>query len=142
LGYLEERFGIPERIFDDYLLLKRSKSWSLMKKMAEDHPVGQLKVSKVGLKAFQRVGAYVKPTTRLIQAFGHRANKAILEIDEKQLKSLVEGETLLRDLHLEKGYVILRLEKDFVLGLGFYAQGTVRSQLPRQDLRKAMVLVS
>ena len=30
------------------------------------------------------------------------------------------------------------LGKDMILGLGFYAQGRVRSQLPRKELRKPM----
>ena len=96
----------------------------------------QLKVSKVGLKAFQRVGAYVKPTTRMIQAFGHTATKARVEIDEKRLQRLLAGEALPMDLDVGKGYVILGLEKDLILGLGFYGQGRVRSQLPRKELLK------
>ena len=96
----------------------------------------QLKVSKVGLKAFQKVGAYVKPTTRMIQAFGHTATQARVEIDERQLQRLLAGEDLPMDLNVDKGYVILTLGKDLILGLGFYGQGKVSSQLPRKELLK------
>jgi len=102
----------------------------------------QLKVSKVGIKAFQKVGAFVKPTTRMIQTFGHTATRARVEVDEKQLQSLLADEALSMDLSLEKGYVILSLGEDFILGAGFYGQGKVRSQLPRKELRRAMFQLS
>lgn len=102
-------------------------------------PAAQLKVSKVGLKAFQKVGAFVKPTTRMIQLFGYAATKARLEIDAEQLQRLVDNEDLPMDLDLDKGYVILILGRDIILGLGFYGHGKVKSQIPRKELRRAMV---
>lgn len=97
-----------------------------------------LKVLRVGLRAFHEIGDYIKPSTRIIQIFGHAATKARLEIDQTQLKSLWAGEALCLDLSLEKGYVILSLGKDTILGLGFYSEGRVRSQLPRGELGKTM----
>ncbi len=137
-GYLDDRFGIPERLFEDYLLFRRKKSWAIMRISSSMIPAAQLKVSKVGLKAFQEVGAFVKPTTRLIQVFGHSATKATLEIDEEQLQRFMDKEDLPMDLDLEKGYVILSLGKDMILGLGFYGHGKVKSQIPRKEIRKAM----
>ncbi len=101
-------------------------------------PTAQLKVSKVGLKAFNEVGAFVKPTTRMVQAFGHYATKATLEINEEQLKGFLDNEDLPMDLDLTKGYVVLRLGKNMVLGLGFYGHGKIKSQIPRKEIRKAM----
>jgi len=138
-SYLEDRFGIPERLFDDYVLFERKKSWSLMKNSTLLSPAAQMKVSKVGLKAFQKVGAFVKPTTRMIQLFGHAATKARLEIDAEQLQSLVDNEALPMDLDLDKGYVILSLGREIILGLGFYGQGKVKSQIPRKELRRDIV---
>ncbi len=109
-----------------------------MKNAPQIATAAPLKVSKVGLKAFQKVGAYVKPTTRLIQTFGHAATRARVALDEKQLLRLLADEGIPMDLGLDKGYVILSLGKDLILGAGFYAQGKVKSQLPRKELRKAM----
>jgi len=109
-----------------------------MNKSLQVIPTARLKVSKVGLKAFQVVGAFVKPTTRMIQAFGHSATRATLEIDEVQLQRFLDNEDLPMDLDLEKGYVILSLGKEMILGLGFYGHGKVKSQIPRKEIRKAM----
>jgi len=138
-GYLEERFGIPEDLFKEYLLFRRKQSWQLIKSVPQISTAAQLKVIKVGLRVFQRVGAFVKPTTRMIQMFGHRATKAKLEIDEEQLAILLSGEELSVDLAIDRGYVILTLKGKRVLGLGFFINGKVRSQISRKELRKAML---
>ena len=139
MSYLEDRFGIPEELFDDYLLFKRKQSWLIMRNASQIMLASQLKVSTVGLKAFQKIGAFIKPTTRIIQIFGRAATRARLEIDEKQLSTLLLGEKLSVDPGLSKGYVILSLRENLVLGLGFYDNGRVHSQLPMKGLRAAMI---
>lgn len=141
-SYLEERFGIPEKLFDDYLFFKKKNSWWLLRRVAHIELASQLKVSKVGIKAFQRVGAFVKPTTRMIQIFGGAANRARLEIDTPQLIKLLAGEALYVDLAVEKGYMILSLGENRILGLGFFINGRVRSQIPRKELRQSMLQIS
>ncbi len=137
-GYMEDRFGIPEKLFDDYLLFKRQKSWTIMKNCPYIFSAAMFKVSRVGLKAFQKVGAFVKPTTRLIQTFGHAAIRAKIEINEEQLQRLQNKEDLPMDLDLKKGYVILSLGKNMILGFGFYGHGKIKSQIPLKELRRNM----
>ncbi len=98
-----------------------------------------LKVSKVGLRAFRKVGQFIKPTTRFIQAFGRFATKNVLQIDMTQFKTLVLNGEIPVDLALDKGYVILTLADDRILGLGFYIHGTIRSQLPGKEIRESML---
>ncbi len=130
---MERRFGISEDVFDGYLLFKRRRSWRLLENSPFLQSASQLKVAGVGLKAFQRVGKFVKPTTRMIQMFGHMATRARVEMDEVQLQKLVGGEPLNVQLEVEDGYVILSLE-DRVLGLGLLMEGKVYLQLPRNEL--------
>ena len=137
--YLEKRFGIPERIFDDYLLCKRRKSWDLVRNATHIVSASQLKVFKVGLKAFRKVGAYVKPTTRMIQIFGQVATRSKIQIDQEQLLHLVDGKELLVHDTIDNGYVILALSDNRIVGLGFLMDGKLRTQLPRKELRKAML---
>jgi NOL1/NOP2/fmu family ribosome biogenesis protein len=138
-SYLESRFGIPESIFGDYLMFKRKQSWLLLKNSCQMGLASQLKISKVGMKAFQKIGAFVKPGTRMIQNFGHTATKARLLINEGQLLKLLAGHDIPVDLDLDDGYVILDLRKGWILGLGLLINGRVQSQLPQKDLRETMV---
>ena len=137
---MENRFGIPEKVFDNYLLFKRKGSWQLINNAGlQAMSASQLKVLKVGLRAFQKIGVFVKPTTRLIQVFGHAATKARIEIEDEQLTKLVAGEELPVEIDLDTGYVILIKSSKRILGLGFFINGKVRSQIPKKELRQAML---
>ena len=110
-----------------------------MKNGPQVSDAAQLKVSRVGMKAFQMVGAYVKPTTRLVQAFGHAAIRARLVLDKAQMYRLLGNEGLPMELDLEKGYVIISLENEMILGVGFYGHGRLKSQIPRKEFRRSML---
>jgi NOL1/NOP2/fmu family ribosome biogenesis protein len=138
-SYLEERFGISEKIFDEYVLVRRRRSWNLLKYAPQIVSAARLKTCKTGLKAFQQVGVFVKPTTRMIQVFGQAATKGALQIDERQVSRLLAGEILPVDSNLKRGYVILTLGETRVLGLGFLIRGRLHSQLPRKELRETML---
>jgi len=131
---MERRFGISENVFDGYLLFKRKRSWRLLRNSPFLQSASQLKVEGVGLKAFQRVGKFVRPATRMIQMFGHLATRARVEMDEVQLQKLVGGEPLNVELEIEEGYVILFFE-DRILGLGLLIDGRMHSQIRRNELR-------
>ncbi|HOP48418.1 MAG TPA: hypothetical protein PK874_12225 [Desulfobacteraceae bacterium] len=139
LTYLEHRFGISRELFDDYLLLSRKDSWYMMRKSCGEIQLSHLKPSKVGLKAFHKVGNFIKPTTRMIQIYGPAATRAKLEIDESQLSALLSGGDIPFETDIEKGYVILTLKGNRVMGLGLLINGRVRSQLPRKEVREAML---
>lgn len=134
-----ERFGIPPAILDGYYLFERKKGWFILGKSEQVKDTAHLKVSRVGLRAFRRVGQFIKPTTRFIQIFGRFATKAVFPMDKAQLRKLVLDGEIPVDLALEKGYVILTLEDDVVLGLGFYINGAIRSQLPRSQIRESIL---
>jgi len=98
----------------------------------------QFKVWRVGLRSFQRIGSFIKPSTRMIQAFGHLASKAIIDINGADLNKLIAGEFLPVKMELENGYVILSL-RGVIPGLGLLIDGTVRTQIPKKEVRLSMI---
>jgi NOL1/NOP2/fmu family ribosome biogenesis protein len=132
--YLEKRFGIPQSLFDDYLLFRKGKNWWLFRRTPLIAKTAQLKVWRVGLKAFQGVGRFIKPTTRMIQLFGHTAKKALIPLTETDLEHLIKGEQIRVKSELSNGYVILSFKKE-ILGLGLFIDGGVISQMPKKDMR-------
>jgi len=136
---VEHRFGIARTIFDPYMLFRRKRSWSLLRRETHIHRTACLKVDRVGLKAFQQVGHYIKPTTRMIQVFGREATRGRVDLDRRALIRLLEGEVLPLDLDTEPGYVILGWMGNGILGLGLYVHGTLRSQIPIKELRRVHV---
>lgn len=136
---MEERFGIPEKVFDDFDLFGRRKSWWLLRKTAGvDLPV-RLKVSQVGLKAFDRVGKYLKPATRMIQLFGHHATKGVRRLNEHGFERLLRGEPLEVASPMEDGFVILRLGCH-VLGVGLLMQGKITSRIRKSEAQRMVNL--
>lgn len=97
------------------------------------------KISKGGLRAFQRIGEFVKPTTRMIQIFGRFATRSTFEIDNRQLSTLLDGGQIEVPPVLGKGYVILVLKGQGVLGLGLIIKGKVRLQISKKELKQDML---
>jgi len=139
LSYMAQRFGISQDLFADYLLFRKKKSWFLIRDTDLIQSASQLKVTQAGLRAFQRVGDFVKPTTRFIQGFGRFATRAKLHIDMTQLQALLRDEKIDIDLTLDNGYVILVIGEERVLGLGLYVDGRIGSQLPKKEIRSTML---
>lgn len=141
LTYLKDRFGIARGEFKEFLFFRKKKSWWIFRNTPQLTAVSRLKISRMGMKAFQKVGQFLKPTTRFIQIFGCSAAKAVLIISEAQLFRLLEGEGLSLDLEFDQGYVILKLDEKRVVGLGLYVNGTVRSQISGKALKTSMIRV-
>jgi NOL1/NOP2/fmu family ribosome biogenesis protein len=133
-SYLEGRFGISRDNFDDCLLFKKRKNWWILKESPLIGQITHLKVWRVGFKAFQEVGQFVKPTTRMIQLFGPRATRARLDISEGDFRRLARSDEIRADMGIDNGYVILSI-KGMVLGLGLLINGAIRSQIPKKEIR-------
>lgn len=127
---MEERFGIPQSTWEGYLLFCRRRSWWLLADSSHVQRACRLKVSAVGLKAFEKVGAFVKPTTRFIQVFGKTATKGKIEISEEQFESLKQGEATPVACRIENGYAIIAMGGN-IIGLGLLINGVLHSQLRR-----------
>ncbi len=120
-------------IFDEYHLLKKNKSWWLLRKSDYITRVSSLKVVMTGLKAFQEVGRYIKPTTRMIQVFGHHAARSVLDVTEDDIDKMAQGSYISSDMEVDNGYIIMSF-KGAVIGLGLFIDGRITSQIPRRDL--------
>ena len=133
-GYLEDRFGISSEYFDNCLLFGNDKSWWIIYDSPEIRQIAHIKQVRAGIKAFQKIGEFVKPSTRMIQQFGYLASRALFEIDQTDLEALLKKEEIVCNLELDNGYVILRL-KGKIMGLGLLINGLIRSQLPGKEIR-------
>ncbi|MEW6665582.1 MAG: hypothetical protein AB1512_10245 [Thermodesulfobacteriota bacterium] len=131
---MEDRFGIPASAFDDYLMIEKSRSRWLLRRSPHLKSMLSYKVSSWGMKAFQRVGHFIKPTTRVIQVFGTLATRAVVQLGKGQLQCMIDGKDLYIESALENGYVILALE-DHVLGMGLLINGRLRLQIRKSDLK-------
>lgn len=133
-SFLQGRFGIPENLFDDYFLFKKKGSWWLLRKSSLINSVIRLDVVRVGLRAFGKIGRFIKPTTRFIQIFGQRATRARFELDEKGFRNVSSGAAFPIKMALDDGYVILFFQGQ-PLGLGLLLNKMLLPQIPHKELR-------
>jgi NOL1/NOP2/fmu family ribosome biogenesis protein len=134
-SYLEERFGIHEETFADFHLFSRRKSWWLLRKTTNVTLPVKLKVSQVGLRAFDKVGKYLKPATRMIQLFGHHATKGVHRLTDDGFERLLRGESVEVDRTMEDGFVILRL-REHVVGVGLLMKGKITSRIRQSEAHR------
>ena len=76
LKYMDDRFGISAENFDDYLIYTKKRNFWFIHNSTVLPEAAHLKIKRLGIKAFQEVGRFMKPTTRIIQCFGHLAKKS------------------------------------------------------------------
>ena len=128
--YMEKRFGIPAYLFADYQFFCHRNSWHILKKSLYLSEGAKLKVSGYyGMKAFYKVGKYIKPTTRMIQLFGRSADRNIIFLTTEQACRLVNDCKVHIFEKIEDGYVIITIEERYIVGLGLVIGGVLTDQL-------------
>jgi 16S rRNA (cytosine1407-C5)-methyltransferase len=128
LKQINERFGIPEDVFDEYELEERGDIWILSREAAK-FPIKRF--SKRGLRLIRVFKDGYKLTTAGIQLFGKFATKNVAEISAGEVREFLEGKDIsVSTPDLEVGQVIVKHNNDY-LGSGLYQKGKIKNQLPR-----------
>jgi len=134
VSYMEERFGMGEKVFSGYVWFRRRNVVRILKASPHLVSAARLRVEAVGMKAFYFIGEFVKPSTRLIQVFGRHATRCRIELGGEDLDRLIRGEEIPADARVENGYMIL-FRRGEPLGLGLLLNGRLRSQIPKSEAR-------
>jgi NOL1/NOP2/fmu family ribosome biogenesis protein len=132
LGYFEQRFGIPLRVFHGYHLLERRKAYVLLRHVSALEDLASLQVQGVGLPVLRKMPRHLKPTSVALQCFGMHASRHRVELSADDARVLLYGQDLAVNLDLTPGYVVLVYD-GHVLGCGLYTPGRLRSQVPRRQ---------
>jgi len=134
LGYLEERFGIPQAFFSTYEILKGVSNFWLFPKTPYLEKLTQLSVQTVGMLFLRKVSNYLKPTSAFLQRYGYLATKNIVVLTDELINVLKEKNKVEIVLDLDPGYVILK-NKNWILGCGLYVPGKLISYLEPKILK-------
>ena len=118
---LVERFGIPARIMEEWLIFTTgSVLWGLRDAPDIDRALEELKIERTGLPLLRRAGKRWKPTTVALQLLGPHVSSSIVELSQEELDRLL-AEAALRGTreNVDQGYVALA-GPDGVVGCGLY----------------------
>ena len=130
LGFLQNRFGIPESVFANLHLLRRGRIVWLLSKDDRLMNLASLPVESVGLPLLRQVNTQLKPTTAALQLLGPHANKNIVSLALDQLRELVERKEIKGEFNTSPGYVIIVAET-IIIGCALSVPGRLISQFPR-----------
>jgi len=133
LGYFDRRFDIPLIIFENFFLILRHKTYSLLHATPHVEQLAGLHIHSVGLPVLRSIRHHLKPTTAALQHFGTAARRHVLDLSETQIVTLMREREQLLHLDIQPGYVILR-HAGHILGCGLYTPGRLRSQLPQHSV--------
>jgi len=96
LASLEERFGIDPGYFRSYhLFTRRNDVWCCT------HQAGAVELPRIvrrGLRIARVFEHSVRPTTNAVQLFGHLVKRNRVDLDERETKRFLAGQT--QDIHL------------------------------------------
>lgn len=122
LLYLEDRFGFPKELFENYLFFKSATNYWMFPKTEHLAQIKKLTPEVLGLLFLRRVSQYLKPTSTFIQRFGKYATKNVITLNRELLAVLKEEKKVEIELPLSPGYVIIK-DEDWFLGCGLYISG-------------------
>jgi len=129
IEYCIERFGMSEKIFEEYQLYEGSKNKIyLIKKI----PKIRIKPESAGLCIF-RLDKTPKPTTNFLQLFGNTITKNIFELKGNELIDFCSGNDLninTKELSIEPGFIAVKYKRTIV-GCAHYNMKILKNQLPK-----------
>ncbi len=128
LEYLEERFGFDPQIFSGYAFYAGAKGRVYLGPSAL--PLAGKAISS-GILIARTDPGKVKPTTNLLQLFGHHVKKNFIDLDRAKAASFVNGEDIeMRESAADDGYVLLRYAA-MPLGCGLLKNSMVKNMIPK-----------
>ncbi|UCE83387.1 MAG: hypothetical protein JSV47_02275 [Deltaproteobacteria bacterium] len=130
MGFLQERFGIPQTLFTNHFFCRRGATVWMLNKDHRLPSLASLRVQTVGLPLLRRIKAHLKPTSVALQLFGSHASKNIVSLEPEQLGDLAERKEIRGEFACSPGYVIV-VTNSVIVGCALFLPGRLISQFPR-----------
>ncbi|QGA80574.1 hypothetical protein [Candidatus Nanohalobium constans] len=124
--YLEERFGVETK----ELTLKEISGDFWLTSSEESN----LEFETEGIRAVRVMDIGLKPTTYLLQLLDDEISRNVIEVNEKEMKTLEEGGMIQRTMG-KKGYIALKFQGR-VIGCGLYKDELVSSRIPEGRMKE------
>ena len=130
---IEKNYGVKIKFKDILLKTSKDKIWIVSKDFKKNF-FKNLKVNSVGLY-FGRLkrNEKIKLSLEGAQLIGKKANKNLIEIDENELISFLQGFNIkkFKEKNAElNNFVIVKFKKDIV-GVGILRNGYIENLLPK-----------
>jgi hypothetical protein len=130
LEFLEKRFGIESSAFAGLEFMDNGKGRVFaMNREAAIFTLGN-NIMSTSLP-FARLDGAAKPTSMMLQVFGHLAKNNLVMLEKEKAKEFIEGFDLsVKNHDCTDGYVILKYQ-NYPLGCGLLRGNEIKNMLPK-----------
>lgn len=136
LGYFEDRFGVPQEVFEDLHLHESAGDvWAIHKSAPAPQSLGPWRGHNVGLRLLRDPFTHPKPTSYALMWLGDHLRNAVVELEPAQLWRFLAGDhaDVVRG-EATDGYVVVRIA-DQVLGCASLRGTSMLSRLRKSTVR-------
>jgi NOL1/NOP2/fmu family ribosome biogenesis protein len=128
LNLLKKQFGFEESL--DYAFLVNNKfKVFIVNKDITNIDLSKLRINSVGLYFAEFKNEEIRPTIEGSQIIGPKANKNVVELNDKETRDWLKGKDLEKEVPA-KGFIILKNNRDF-LGSGRIKENTILNFVPK-----------
>jgi NOL1/NOP2/fmu family ribosome biogenesis protein len=125
---IARRFGIPAEVLGRYSGLVDQDTVFIG--TPEVMKFDAVRPMRRGIRLSRIFPHSVKPTTFALQVLGRHATRNVVDVEDEQVKALINGGSLRIEAEVDDGFVLIRW-KGFAVGIGHYRRPNLRSQIPR-----------
>ncbi len=130
LDYLEQRFGLDPTLLSGYSFWLGTKGRVII---GPGEIPESLSIDTAGI-LIARVANNVKPSSNLLQLFGRRMSRGIIQLQREEAHRFMQGLDFplpdYVDVDFDDGYVLLQYLQ-YPLGCGLLKEGKIKNMLPR-----------
>ncbi len=141
-AYMAQRFGIHLDALPEARTIGFGRTlWLVSPELPDPHTLAAWRVQNPGLRLVRERSSRLKPTTHGLIALGARLERAVIEIEPAELRTLLAGALVERDRaagaidELVGGYAAVRC-RGWTLGCVFVQSRGLASQIPRHLARR------
>jgi len=129
LGYLFERFGIPDEAFHGLNFFESSESiWVTSADLDIANAIGN--VISVGIRLAHIIDGRFKPTSYALMWLQPYITSSIVQVEVQELTQLLLGQPVKARFDCARGYVAIAFEGD-IIGCGFYTGEELLCEMPK-----------
>jgi len=125
---LAERFGLPVELLRSLAFTEEQET--IFAGTPAAMRFDAVRPMRRGIRLCRLFPHSVKPTTFAMQVLGTSAARNVVDVDDEQVKALINGGAVDVESTATAGFVLIRW-RGFIAGVGLYRPPRLKSQIPR-----------
>ncbi len=131
LNWLKIQYGIKELKINKIFLKNNKDKIYLINKEITQLDEENLRINLIGMYFAKKEKGSIRLSIEGSQIIGPKATKNIIELNKKQIKEWLQGNSINIVNNYLEGFIILKFKDDFY-GIGNYKEGKILNYIPKE----------